>query len=140
MLVTKNKEKRTVPLNHTVFDLLKSKGKVRHISGYVLASQAGTKIDANNLLKAFYGARKKAGLEDVRFHDLRHTFATRLVQNGVDLYVVKELLGHKSITMTIRYAHHNTESLRHGVEVLDKSGDILVTFKGKENRAIAATP
>ena len=44
----------------------------------------------------------------------------RLVQAGTDLYVVKELLGHKSITMTMRYAHHNSESLRSGVDILDK--------------------
>jgi len=66
--------------------------------------------------------REKVKLADVRFHDLRHTFATRLVQSGVDLYVVKELLGHKTITMTMRYAHHYPESLRYGVEVLDGWG------------------
>jgi len=60
--------------------------------------------------------------EDVRFHDLRHSSATRLVQSGVDLYVVKELLGHKTITMTMRYAHHYPESLRHDVDVLDGFG------------------
>jgi len=119
LLFTKNKEKRTVPLNQTVMALLSAKGRVRSISGYVFTSQAETKIDARNLLRAFYAARTKAKLEDVRFHDLRHTFATRLVQSGVDLYVVKELLGHKTITMTMRYAHHYPESLRHGVEVLE---------------------
>lgn len=139
LLVTKNKEKRTTPLNQTVFDLLKSKGKVRHISGYVFASQTGTKLHARNLLRAFYDARKKASLEDVRFHDLRHTFATRLVQAGIDLYTVKELLGHKTITMTMRYAHHNPESLRHGVDILEKFGDTLVTLKEKQDLTNAAT-
>jgi len=58
---------------------------------------------------------------------LRHTFAARLVQAGVNLYVVKELLGHKSLTMTMRYAHHYPESLRHGVEVLDNDGHKMGT-------------
>ncbi len=122
LLETKNKEIRTVPLNQTVCEMLSVKGKIRHISGYVFTSQAGTKIDARNLLRSFYIARKEAKLEDVRFHDLRHSFATRLVQAGIDLYVVKELLGHKTITMTMRYAHHYAESLRHGVDILDKAG------------------
>jgi len=75
----------------------------------------------NNTLKdGFDRAVKKARIDDFHFHDLRHTFATRLVQNGIDIYVVKELLGHKTITMTMRYAHHYPESLRHGVEVLDR--------------------
>ncbi len=139
LLITKNKEKRTIPLNQTVIDLLKSKNRVRHISGYLFPSQAGTKLDASNLLKYFYDAREKSGLEDVRFHDLRHTFATRLAQAGVDLYVIKELLGHKTITMTLRYAHHNPESLRSGVEVLDRIGDILVTVREKEDRAKAVS-
>lgn len=139
LLITKNKEKRTIPLNQTVYELLKSKSKVRYISGFIFVSQTGTKINARNLLRAFFKARKEAKLEDVRFHDLRHTFATRLVQSRIDLYVVKELLGHKTITMTMRYAHHNPESLRHGVEVLDKSGDILVTVGDKEKKAIAVT-
>ena len=56
------------------------------------------------------------------FHDLRHTFATRLVQAGVDLYKVQRLLGHKSPMMTQRYAHHYPESLRDGVEILDRRG------------------
>ena len=132
LLLTKNKERRTIPLNQTVWKLLRAKGKVRHISGYVFTSQAGTGIQARNLLRAYYIARKKAGIEDVRWHDLRHTFATRLVQAGVDLYVVKELLGHKSITMTMRYAHHCPESLRPGVEVLDNIGYSLATVGKKE--------
>jgi len=66
-------------------------------------------------------------LEQKNKKPLRHAFATRLVQKGIDLYVVKELLGHKTITMTMRYAHHNPESLRHGVDVLDEDGYVLVT-------------
>lgn len=60
----------------------------------------------------FRAAVRKAGLKDFHFHDLRHTFATRLVQRGVELYVVQRLLGHKSPSMTQRYSHHSVESLR----------------------------
>jgi site-specific recombinase XerD len=87
--------------------------KVRDISGRVFA------VSGNSLRHAFERVVKDAGIDDFRFHDLRHSFATRLVQNGVDLYKVKELLGHKSISMTMRYAHHCPESLRSSVKILD---------------------
>jgi len=51
---------------------------------------------------------------------MRHTFATRLVQRGVDLYKVQRLLGHKTSLITQWYAHHSPESLRDGVNVLDQ--------------------
>jgi len=134
LLVTKNKEKRSIPLNRTLLELLQRIGRVRSISGYVFVSEAGTRRDARNLLRAYYSARKAAALEDVRFHDLRHTFATRLVQAGIDLYKVKELLGHKSITMTMRYAHHYPESLRSSVEILDLCYNSATVGQKKEVR------
>ncbi|MGE3978707.1 MAG: site-specific integrase [Nitrospira sp.] len=83
-------------------------------------SKAGTPIESGHLRRSFRLALKKAGIEDFHFHDLRHTFATRLVQAGVELYKVQRLLGHKSPIMTQRYAHHYPESLRDGVEILDR--------------------
>jgi integrase len=120
LIETKNGEQRTVPLNQLSIEVLQRASTVRNISGYVFPSQNGKKIMPRNLLRTFFTARAKAGLQDVRFHDLRHSFASRMVQAGVDLYVVKELLGHKSFKMTARYAHHNTDSLKHGVEALLK--------------------
>ena len=60
-----------------------------------------------------------AKIKNLHFHDLRHTFATRMVQAGIDLYKVQRLLGHKSPIMTQRYAHHYPESLRDGVDALE---------------------
>jgi len=109
---SKNGEKRSIPMSNTLFNLFKGMN-VRDISGRVFP------ISKSSLRHAFDKVVEKVNLEDFRFHDLRHSFATRLVQNGVDLYKVKELLGHKTVTMTMRYAHHYPESLRSSVEVLD---------------------
>ncbi len=123
---SKNGEKRTIPLSIRAFELLKVKVKgMDSGSGFVFPSEAGTKIDDKNLRRAFYEALKRAEIDDFRFHDLRHTFATRLAQAGVDLYKIAKLLGHKDIKMTQRYSHHYPESLRDGVAVLDKISPIL---------------
>jgi integrase len=114
---SKNGEKRTIPMSDTLFQTLQSI-KVRDISGRVFP------IADRSLRVAFEKALAKSGIRDFRFHDLRHTFATKLVQNGVDLYKVKELLGHKTLAMTTRYAHHYPESLRSGIAVLDQLHDL----------------
>jgi integrase len=129
---SKNGEKRTIPMNQKVFDLLKAKAKERkNDDKFVFASEAGTKILRRNLMRAFYHARDRAKIDDFTFHDLRHTFATRLAQSGVDLYKIQKLLGHKTITMTQRYSHHCPESLRSGVEVLDKISTVLAQSNEK---------
>ncbi len=68
---------------------------------------------------AFYNSCRKANIKNLRFHDLRHTFATRLVLSGVDLVTVSKLLGHSSIHMTMRYSHPTPEALKKAVSTLD---------------------
>ena len=67
---------------------------------------------------AFCNAVKRAEINDFNFHDLRHTFASRLVMSGVDLPTVKELMGHKDITMTLRYSHLSDDHKQRAVEIL----------------------
>jgi len=75
-------------------------------SEWVFTSVEGTALDAANLRKVFVKAMKKAGLRQIRFHDLRHTFASWLIGNGEPLAYVKEQLGHSSIQITVdTYGH-----------------------------------
>jgi len=130
---SKNGERRTIPINSLVLDVLKRKAKVRSIkSEYVFPSDTFTLLDDSHLRRAFRGAIRLCRIENFHFHDLRHTFATRLVQSGIDLYKVQCLLGHKSPIMTQRYAHHYPESLREGVEMLER---YRLTITGGTNLA-----
>jgi site-specific recombinase XerD len=123
---SKNGERRTIPVNHTVLSVLKEKATLRSLkTDLVFCSKTFTPLESGHLRRSFRLALSKATIDDFHFHDLRHTFATRLVQAGVDLYKVQRLLGHKSPVMTQRYAHHYPESLREGVEILDQVGTNL---------------
>lgn len=95
-------------------------------------------IDASKLKKAFLDAVTAAGIAHCRFHDLRHTFATRLVQKGKDLYKVARLLGHADVSTTQRYAHHYPESLRDAVEVLDEPNAATTIAENRESCTISA--
>jgi len=65
-------------------------------------------------------AVQKGGITDSTFHDLRHTFALRLVMGGVDLPTVKDLMGHKRINMLLRYTHVPSDHLQHAVDILEQ--------------------
>lgn len=72
-------------------------------------------LTVDELRKGFDRARARAGLREIRFHDLRHTYASWLVQSGAPLAAVRDLLGHSSLAVTGRYAHLATDDLRKAV-------------------------
>jgi len=99
---SKNGESRHVPMDATLFALFRAYPR-RPGTDLVFSSPAGGHIV--DVRTGFLNSCKRAGLIDLHFHDLRHTFASQFVMSGGDLYILKEILGHKSITMTQRYAH-----------------------------------
>lgn len=123
----KTGERRTIPLTQRAFDVLMLKRKTQRnvisIKGdFVFTHPPGQRINIHTLRWAFEKAVKDAGVEDLRFHDLRHTFASRLAQSGIDPYTIQRLMGHKSFVTTQRYAHHYLESLKKGLMGLEKFG------------------
>ena len=115
--ISKNGERREIPINTTLEYLFK---EMPHSieSKYVFVDKDGKPY--KDVKRSFGTAIRKAGISDFRFHDLRHTFASHLVMAGIDLISVKELLGHKTITMTLRYSHLAPEHKRKAVNTLDK--------------------
>ena len=120
---TKNGERREIPINDTLHRSLS--GLTRHLKTDYVFYNPRTLKPFHDFKKPFLKALSKSRILDFRFHDLRHTFASRLVMKGIDLTTVKELLGHKDIKMTLRYAHLAPAHIRKAVDVLDQERHIL---------------
>ena len=121
---TKTKKERLIPVNSTVYSLLMELEKNRKEHGFVFTNRSGLpyKYEDKTYLKVFKTACKKAGIENFRFHDLRHTFASWVAMNSRDIYAVKQLLGHSSLTSTKRYAHLTDDYLKEILESVSNFG------------------
>ena len=104
-------KKKRSPMNEVVLEDY-SRVLKHPDSQYVFCNQDGK--PHGNLRKSFFTALTKAGIINFRFHDLRHPFASQLTMSGVDLSTVRELLGHKSLKMTLRYSHLSADHKRSG--------------------------
>lgn len=112
--------------------IIKIKQQKNGETSYIPINQAALKVLARgfdfgyNPRKSFELAVSRAGIQDFRFHDLRHTFCSWLAIAGVPINTIRELARHKDIKMTLRYAHLSPDSKAQSVRVLD--GQILDTF------------
>ena len=105
---SKSGKKRVLPITPQLLELYKSIPK--DDTPYLFAS-AKSKKPYVTIYVSWNSARTRAGLKDLRMHDLRHSFASALVNNGRSLYEVQTLLGHSTSKMTQRYAHLSNENL-----------------------------
>ena len=121
-LKTKNAY-RTLPLSADAVGVLQEQRKKSGNSPYVFPSPTGGPISPDSVLHMLHRVLKRAGLSKVRFHDLRHTFATLALQNGVDIKTVSGMLGHYSAGFTLDTYTHVTTSAKK--EAANTMGSIL---------------
>lgn len=131
---TKNGDALGIPMTDNVFQTLKNLNKVRWIDSDYIFGKQGKPFRRWWISKNFRDAVRKAGIENLRFHDLRHDFCSKLVQRGVDLYSVAGLAGHKDIKTTQRYAHLSPEKLRSAISVLNS--DCSLTAVGNQQKEL----
>lgn len=82
-----------------------------------------------DIKRSFTTALKKTEISSFRFHDLRHTFASQLVMSGADLNTVRDLLGHSSLIMTLRYTHLSPNYKKQAVDILGQHINFITSFK-----------
>lgn len=121
---TKTYEKRILPINDGVKNLFLRLLKEQKKPRFVFARPDGRPLDYNHLTREFHNAQKRAGITNrIRFHDLRHTFASQFMMHGGNVFTLQKLLGHKSVNMTMKYAHLSDDFLRDAVNVVNFSGE-----------------
>jgi integrase len=137
---TKNEQMLTVPLNEPALNVLRRLRTGSSGEGRVFISEE-TGRPLNNPKHWFPKALRKAKVLNFHWHDLRHSFATRLRQNGVALEDIADLLGHKGLSMSRRYAHADMGRLHEAVSRLSRtSTDTTTDTAQKGSVAISAIP
>lgn len=127
---TKSGKARTIPTNSLVLNTLRQLEQKKDHYEYIFWNSKSNK-PTQDVRKVFKKSCEAAGIKDLRFHDLRHNFASSLVENGVDIVTVSELLGHSNINLTAkRYSHPSPLHKRQAVEALlvkkeEKSSELL---------------
>ncbi len=114
---TKTNEARQIPINETLEIMFKRIRRKNHLTSEHVFTYQGKRVE--DIKVAFNGAVRRAGIVDLKFHDLRHTFASQVLLRGGSLKDIQELLGHKNMKMTLRYAHLTQEHKKRAVNLLN---------------------
>ncbi len=114
---TKTDDMRAIPLNDRAISVLRNRVLSAGADRFLFVC-AGSRVRKDQLWSRWKRYRKIAGADSITIHGLRHTFATRLLQSGVDLKTVQELLGHKNIATTAIYLHSSIERERTAIRML----------------------
>jgi integrase len=109
---TKTDRPRYVPINQTTHDVFLI---------LLARTKTGRFFKMDEIKTAWWGALRDAEIKNFRFHDLRHTFATRIADSGADVFTIASLLGHSSIVMAGRYTHATDQGKREAVKALTDS-------------------
>ena len=123
---TKSGHIRKIPITPQLTEILE-RARENLKANMFLSRWKGSHIKV--LGSAWDHALKKAGIEDLTFHSLRHTFGTRLGMIGADLGTIQELMGHADLKMTKRYYHPTSAHKREAVEALDRVTAISTTWQ-----------
>ncbi|MCH5188656.1 MAG: site-specific integrase [Oscillospiraceae bacterium] len=114
---------RSVPLPDFIADKLKSKGR----DGEFVLSDNGSFVDVRTYRRRFKRILKNSGLPDIKFHALRHTFATRALEVGMDFKTLSEILGHSTVSITLDLYVHSMDEYKKGQ--INKLGEIYSPSK-----------
>jgi integrase len=123
---TKTGRDRDVPMNSEVRSILLELQRQGKDQAFVFGNRK-TGVNLTDVKHGFNGACTDAGLDDFRFHDLRHTAGTRLADAGADAFTTAEILSHATLQMTKRYTHATDERKRQAVEALSGLRKRIVT-------------
>ncbi|MCR4286544.1 MAG: tyrosine-type recombinase/integrase [Deltaproteobacteria bacterium] len=126
---TKNGENLSLPIAEPALEAIKEAMKAHHFKSlFIFCQKDGKPYHKRVVQKGFKAALEKAGIEDFRFHDLRHCFASWNRQAGVDIDTLADLMGHKDTRMTRGYAHINQAHLAGAIGKLEESYREFSTF------------
>jgi integrase len=127
--MTKSGKRREVPMRQAVYDVFAGMPEPRQ----------GRVWRGRTVRRGWELAVERAGLKDFHFHDLRHSFASWWVMRGGSLQALKEVLGHSSLTMTLKYAHLSPDHLRSEMAKTEKTSDFSTCVSTQAPQSPLAT-